>query len=329
MSETRHVPGQLGDGEIPGWRIFTAVARGAVHKLADRPLQDAAGFATYAADEPPRLVAAVADGHGGHPHFRSARGSELAVEAGLRLAPEAAALLTAGGPAREISLAARTELVPELIGCWRRAVEQDLSEHPWTGSERRMLLPGDDITVPYGSTLLLAVLAVPWLLLCQIGDGEVVMVGADEMARLPVPGDPLLDGYSTTSLCQPDAADSFRLAVVDVAASKTAALLLATDGFGNAQAADPWYQLVGGDLVRLARERGIDWLGGQLPVWAARCASAEGSGDDTTVALLLRTEIPQAGDATLAEEDLMGTRTTQTWPSIPAVPPACPAHPVP
>jgi hypothetical protein len=218
-------------------------------------------------------------------------------------------------------------LVPGLIGYWRRAVEQDLSEHPWTGREQRMLLPDGDMTVPYGSTLLLAVLAAPWLLLCQIGDGEVVMVGADGNASLPVPADPWLDGYSTTSLCQPDAADSFRLALVDVAASQASALLLATDGFGNAQAADPWYQPVGGDLVRLARERGIDWLGEQLPLWAARCASAEGSGDDTTVALLLRTGNSPAGDATLSEEDLAAGRTTLTWPAIPVVPPADPAPP--
>jgi Protein phosphatase 2C len=327
LSETGPVPGQLGDGEIPGWRVFTTVARGAAHRLDGRPLQDAAGFATYAADEPPWLAVVVADGHGGYPHFRSARGSELAVEAGLRLAPETATGLAAGRPGRDISLAARTDLVPGLIGYWRRAVEQDLSKHPWTGREQRMLLPDGDITVPYGSTLLLALLAAPWLLLCQIGDGEVVMVGADGNASLPVPTDPWLDGYSTTSLCQPDAAGSFRLALVDLAASQAAAVLLATDGFGNAQAADPWYQPVGGDLVRLARERGIDWLGEQLPLWAARCASAEGSGDDTTVALLLRTENSPAGDVTLSEEDLTAGRTTLTWPAIPVVPPADPASP--
>src|SRR6185437_14962407 len=31
----------------------------------------------------------------------------------------------------------------------------------------------------------------------------------------------------------------------------------------------------------------LRWLASQLPVWAARCASADGSADDTTVALLI------------------------------------------
>ena len=309
LSETRHVPDRLGDGEVPGWRVLTAVARGAAHELAGRPLEDAAGFAAHPPDGPRWLAVAVADGHGGRPHFRSGRGSELAVEAGLQVARETAARLAAGGSVAELRSAARAELVPEMIGRWRRAVERDLSERPWGSQERLLLSGGGDVTVPYGSTLLLAVVAAPWLMLCQIGDGDVVMVGADGMASLPVPGDPRLDGNSTTSLCQPDAADSFRVAVVDLAASQVAALLLATDGFGNAQTADPWYQPVGSDLVRLARDHGVAWVREQLPLWAARCASSAGSGDDTAMALLLRTETSGAGGLPAARTQTRPART--------------------
>jgi hypothetical protein len=290
LSDTRPVPGRLGDGEVPGWRVLTAVARGAAHELAGRPLEDAAGFAAYPDDGPRWLAVAVADGHGGRPHFRSGRGSELAVAAGLRVAGEMAAGFASAESAAGLRLAARTELVPEVIGRWRQAVEGDLAERPWSSQEQHLLAGGGDFTVPYGSTLLLAVVATPWLVLCQIGDGDVVMIGADTMASLPIPGDPRLDGNSTTSLCQPDAADSFRLAVVDLADRQVAALLLATDGFGNAQTVEPWYQPVGGDLVRLARQHGVAWVREQLPLWAARCASSDGSGDDTAMALLLRTD---------------------------------------
>ena len=211
--------------------FFAAIELGRHPELAGRPLEDAAGFAAHPPDSPRWLAVAVADGHGGRPHFRSGRGSELAVEAGLQVARETAARLAAGGSVAGLRSAARAELVPEMIGRWRRAVERDLSERPWSSQERLLLSGGDDVTVPYGSTLLLAVVAAPWLMLCQIGDGDVVMVGADGMASLPVPGDPRLDGNSTTSLCQPDAADSFRVAVVDLAASQVAALLLATREF--------------------------------------------------------------------------------------------------
>jgi Protein phosphatase 2C len=300
--------------DAPGWRVFTAVVRGAAHEIAGRPLQDAAGFLAGPPGDARWLALAVADGHGGYPHFRSARGSELAIEAALALAAEFGPLLATAPAAAPVYLAAREDLVPGLIGRWQQAVADDLADNPLAGDEQ-LMLAADDPIIAYGSTLLLAVLAAPWLVLCQIGDGDMVMVSADGVASVPVPHDPRLDGHTTTSLCQFDAAEAFRIAVVNLPDSAVAALLLASDGFGNAQTADPWYQLVGGDIVRLAAERGADWVGAQLPVWAARCASAEGSGDDTALALLLSDPatgeagwpVPPAGS--LADED------TETWPA--------------
>ena len=68
------------------------------------------------------------------------------------------------------------------------------------------------------------------------------------------------------------------------------ALLLATDGYGNSQAEEPWQPGVGRDIAELAAGHDHGWFG-QLPGWAERCASAEGSGDDTTIALLLRPKV--------------------------------------
>jgi hypothetical protein len=45
--------------------------------------------------------------------------------------------------------------------------------------------------------------------------------------------------------------------------------------------------VVSADLAELITDRSPEWLAGQLPVWASRCASAEGSADDTTIALLI------------------------------------------
>ena len=70
-----------------------------------------------------------------------------------------------------------------------------------------------------------------------------------------------------------------------------AALLLATDGYGNSQAEEPWQPGVGRDLAELAAEHDHHWFEQQVPGWAQRCASAEGSGDDTTIALLLRPKV--------------------------------------
>lgn len=195
------------------------------------------------------------------------------------------------GQAADLLTAVRAELVPELTARWRRAMAEDLAEYPLTDAEQQATLPGEDVTVPYGSTLLLALVASPWLVLGQIGDGDIIAVGPDGTAAAPVPDDPLLDGRFTTSLCQPDAAGAFRAVVVDLDRRPVAALLLATDGFGNAQTAEPWQPMFGADLLRLAREHGPDWVGEQLPFWVARCASAEGSGDDAAAAVALASDL--------------------------------------
>jgi hypothetical protein len=95
----------------------------------------------------------------------------------------------------------------------------------------------------------------------------------------------------TTSLCQADAVASFRTGTHDLRQVPLATLLLATDGYGNSQAEEPWQPGVGRDLAELAAEHDHHWFEQQVPGWARRCASAEGSGDDTTIALLLRPKV--------------------------------------
>ncbi len=48
------------------------------------------------------------------------------------------------------------------------------------------------------------------------------------------------------------------------------------------------------DLAALIASRPVAWLASQLPVWAARCASLDGSADDTTLALLLSPAVAAA-----------------------------------
>ena len=273
----------------PRWRVLLATALGAAHEAAGRPLQDAIARAGDPAGGP--LAVAVADGHGHPRHARSARGAALAVSVATTAAVEHSSQFAAAPSAAAAREVAQASVVPALIGRWRHAVSGDLADHPVDAAETARLEPGDEHVVLYGTTLLLAVAAYPWLVLCQIGDGDIVVVDRAGQAGLPVPGDSRLDGWRTTSLCEADAHDSFRCGTVDLSRQQVAAILLATDGYGNAQAADPWQQPVGADLVAFAKDRGIAWMRAQLPLWVSMCASAEGSGDDTAVALLLAEDI--------------------------------------
>jgi hypothetical protein len=271
-----------------GWQAVTATERGAAHRAAGLPNQDA--VAVFPLD-PAGMVAAVADGHGHSRHFRSGRGARLAVAVAGQAARDLAARPGGlPGPAEAAEELPRT-LVPEIVTRWRDAVLADVAAEPFTGAEE-VVRRGDDVTVPYGTTLLLAIGLGERLLLAQIGDGDIVCVRPDGTALLPVPGDPLLDGRHTTSLCTPGAGGCFRAGAVDLAATPLLGALLATDGYANGQVALVWETVVSAELATLIPARPPSWLAAQLPVWAARCASVDASADDTTLALLLPPAAP-------------------------------------
>ncbi len=277
-------------GEVATWRVITGSARGAAHRASGLPNQDAVG----SQDGPGGVVAAIADGHGHSRHFRSADGAALAVDVACRVASRVTAGLAAGAGGDEAAsgdeAAARAgqELARAVVADWRSAVAGQLEVRPYTTEEQFMLdLAGDTPVIPYGSTLLVAMIAGRWLVCAQIGDGDMLAVRADGSSFSPVAGDDRLDGRRTTSLCQPDALASFRTSAHDLSQVSLAALLLATDGYGNALADEPWQPGVGRDLARLIAGHDPAWFGQEVPGWAQHCASAEGSGDDTTIALLL------------------------------------------
>ena len=271
---------------LPSWRVFTANSIGAQHVAMGKTNEDS----VVARQPSPGVVSmAVADGHGHARHFRSARGSALAVEVATRLGEELAAAVDGAKPAY-VERLLREHTGGELVRVWRAAVERDLAAAPVRPDELHAAGLGasptdEELRFAYGATLLLAVVAGGWLMCVQIGDGDVLAVTDAGRVLRPVPADPRLDGSRTTSLCQADAADALRYGVLGVADTSIAAVMLATDGYGNAQVRNDWDVAFGADLVALAAAHGTEWLGEQLPGWVRRCASSDGSGDDVTVAL--------------------------------------------
>ena len=283
-------PDPPADGRARRWQAVTATERGAAHRAAGLPNQDAVEVRPLVGGG---MVAAVADGHGHARHFRSARGARLAVSIVCQAVCDLAARPD-GLPVAPEEL--RHLLVPGIVTQWRDAVHRDVAAEPFTGAEDA-IRRGDDATIPYGTTLLVAMGTGERLLLAQIGDGDIVCVRPDGAALLAVPGDPLLDGRHTTSLCSPGASDSFRVAAVDLAGTTVLGALLATDGYGNAQVAQVWESVVSAELAGLIATRPVSWMASQLQAQAGQCASVDGSADDTTLALLLTPAAAQDGPA--------------------------------
>ncbi|HXS66607.1 MAG TPA: protein phosphatase 2C domain-containing protein [Streptosporangiaceae bacterium] len=289
-------PGFEGDATANGstshWATYVASAIGADHQRARTKNQDAVTARRFEFRSAPGMVAfAVADGHGHSRHFRSARGSKMAVTAAMASAKDWARTVPEGS---HIPSERATELVLDLVARWRDMVAADLAGDPITGDQRAALLPGDPPEIPYGSTLLVGMLRTDVAVLAQIGDGEMVMVLPDGRHLIPIPTDSRLDGTQTTSLCQPDAESAFRVALVNLLKTPVFAVLATTDGYGNAQADPHWHQTLALDLVKLASQHGNDWIGDQLSHWVTLCASSGGSGDDTSAALALNSAVSPA-----------------------------------
>jgi Protein phosphatase 2C len=273
------------------WQVHAASAIGAWHVRDGRPNEDAVGHQlSRPPDGPALLVVAVADGHGDSRHFRSGRGAKMAVAAGISAVRDWSANIS-GSPAG-IKLSAHHGLVPGIVARWDAAVAADLAEDQFTESERALL--ADLALSPpaaYGSTLLVGAFTDKYAVFAQIGDGNVVAVRPDGRPVSPVPQDSRLDGIRTTSLCQSDARASFRVGVIQLDAQPLFAALLATDGFGNAQVEDAWQPGVAADLVRFGLDHDHSWFASRVPDWAEQCASSDGSGDDSTIALVINSAV--------------------------------------
>jgi hypothetical protein len=275
--------------EVAGWNLALAAARGAAHEQAGRPMQDRGLWRAVDGPHGRCLVVALADGHGHARHPRSARGAQLAVETFCDVAAEA--IGGARGESPNTDGAQRLVfdwMIPQILDCWRGAVALDLSDDPLDEGALGVATGIDPVTSAYGTTLIGALVMPSWVTFLQIGDGDVIVADADGTSRHPVPGDTSLALDYTASLCQLDAAAAFRSARVDLTASDVRWVLLATDGFANAQSDPSWHHRIGADLHDLVVRRGDDWPSRELHRWVAQCASSDGSGDDVTVALLRR-----------------------------------------
>ncbi len=279
---------------LTAWRVLGSSVRGAAHERDGLANQDAMLLDTAAARRG-RAWLAVADGHGGARHFRSAVGARLAVAAArdvmLAMAPE---FEQADSPARA-ELAGVT--APQrIVARWNELARAEIAAHPITPDEWRRLQGAegpdgvaqvhDNPLLAYGSTLLFALALPGSLVLGQIGDGDLVTVDADGSVRRPVPPDDRLAGRYTTSICHPGAQHDFRCLVREGAMARPALVLLATDGYANSFRDSADVLEMAHAFVAWLQRHGAASAEAHLPAILEH-ASRHGSGDDVTLAMLI------------------------------------------
>lgn len=227
---------------------FRHTARGASHVERDVPCEDASGAFT-AADGGFHIIA-VADGHGDPRCFRSRTGAELAVSVAMDFLREVAEEKQSAADAarerffhdmftnpryRQLEFRRWADVI---LSRWADAVRRDYDRNPPAPGELDML--PESLRTPealphiYGTTLMAALYLPPALLLLQQGDGRCEVFYADGSMDQPVPWDSRCEGNVTTSLCDPDAALSFRSRLLDLRETPVIACYLGTDGVEDA-----------------------------------------------------------------------------------------------
>lgn len=213
--------------------------QGESHKVSDKPCQDFSKAESKGAF----AVAIVSDGHGGARYFRSAKGSELAVN----IAKKAIERFVSEKSTAEIfhsdgvvqygvkpdvsndeAYRSLTWLVSYIIRQWNIEIVEHAKSNDITGWEREHVedryLNEFDISRRsengtlekiYGCTLMAFVITENYWFSFQIGDGKMVFFTREDhgiTTRQLIPWDEQCFLNRTTSICDSDAASEFRFA---------------------------------------------------------------------------------------------------------------------
>lgn len=270
------------------WYVLYESVRGRSHKNTGN--QDALAYWQEKENGP--VILAIADGHGSAKCFCSEIGATLAVETAV----DVVRWLWEKYVAADFEeLQKNLNGIPdELVGSWKMKVFEhqktsDIFHQRLADLESRE--PGireiiaKNPTLPYGTTILVALVTEQYGILWQLGDGDILLIYADGEIKNPMPKDERLFANETTSLCQANAQDNFRSGGM-AGERKPALIMLSTDGYSNSFSRQEGFLKVGRDYLNLIREEGIAVVEQNLAVWLDD-TSRNGSGDDLTLGMIV------------------------------------------
>ena len=284
------------------WVVFGSSIQGEYHKNSNRPNQDAI---TWFPDsgiggENSVLILAIADGHGAPVHFRSKKGADIAVSVALSTLREFLKQEITPDNISSIKRLAESKLPQIIARNWQDRVKEDIKENSFNEDELETLASRDSSrtgedkeTVPYGTTLLTVAIKDFFILIVQIGDGDILAVSSDGEVTRPIEKDKRLISNETTSLCMTNSWDEIRvvLRVFNKAESIPSLFLVSTDGYYNsfcgADGNDNEFRAMArGYLKMMNEDGGYQKVKNELKDILTQ-TSMEGSGDDITLGIIL------------------------------------------
>lgn len=291
---------------------FHATVRGHSHVMNKLPCEDSSS--SFSSEDNKYHIAIIADGHGSKSCFRSAYGSKLATEVTLECLQQFAEAtlvseeieerfykdLFSNSRYRHMTMRRLTDTI---LAEWHNRVLEDYKNNPLTIEEmtkcKNEYQNEKKISHIYGTTLIAALKLPKCMLLFQQGDGRCDVLYDDGFVDQPIPWDSRCEGTSTTSLCDEDAAESFRNCVINLSEKPVIACYVGCDGVEDAYR-DTYgshggsHSLMGGvhtfykyltcQIHDIGQEKFKTWLSDFLTEFSAKgIFSRCGSGDDISV----------------------------------------------
>ena len=279
------------------WRLHSVSMLGPSHEKSGLTNQDAVGALAIPSGSAEVRLVAISDGHGDSVHFRSERGSSLAVRAALETSRQFVTS-TPSANADTVRQWADEVQAQRVVGRWRDLVADDLAEWPFMSTELASLKASDGGDArarslalnpirAYGATLVGVTVTADCIVYCQVGDGDIVTVSAEGLVGQPLEDEAHPFSNMTSSLCDADPLRAWRAAVQEQAQHQTALVLLASDGYSGAFEDKASFLSTVQALAEVLRSGGEAKLRATLDQSVAKARTY--TGDDTTVAVLYRT----------------------------------------
>ncbi len=300
--------------EYPEWIVLGDSVRGCKHKEN----QDAI-YWSPCYPEPGKggkdtpIVLAIADGHGSSIHFRSGKGSEIAVKVAISIINEFLGHNFNEPDNKKFSAIknmAEAKLPNILVSKWQSLVKEDIFRNPFSEKESDDLKKiynngksnfNDYETIAYGTTLLITAITKFYSFLIQIGDGDILMVydEGNGKVEIPIKKDNIFSSNETTSLCMVNSWLEFKvhMKILDKNSDYIPSLiLLSTDGYSNSYNDEQEFIKIGKDyLKRLKQCNGYGNIRSSLKNILSE-TSIKGSNDDITLGMIFRSDIISKND---------------------------------
>ena len=291
---------------------FHETVRGHLHVMNEFPCEDSS--ASFSADKGRYHIAIVSDGHGSKSCFRSDYGSKVATEVTLECLQQFAESMLASEELEERfykdifsnpryrHMTVR-RLTDTILAEWHDRVLEDYNKNPPTleemGESAVEYQNGKNIEHIYGATLIAALKTTQCLILIQQGDGRCDVFYEDGSVDQPIPWDSRCEDTATTSLCDLDAAESFRSCVVNLSEKPIIACYIGCDviedayrdtyeGLGGSHTlmggVHTFYRYLTCQINDKSKSEFENWLPEFLTNFSANgIFSRSGSGDDVSV----------------------------------------------